>query len=213
MERDSNSPAVPGIDLEFRPRSYFWPLGLEAHLLSRIKGAERRAALKMLIDAGQTDAIPDFLARSGLSESERQSVGRLHPSFMGGEYLPDMTQHEVAIARITIASTTQDVTSVYASRGKRRIYYRVVDEYGGDTLSGRNTRTSMKPLRLRELEAFFNGSWPLFDVLEMNFGYDGYPIDRILNFLVGIESSFYPQFGDLIATRVKEWASVQRAGA
>ena len=38
-------PKVPGIDLSFRPRSYFWPLGLETHLLARIKGAERKAAL------------------------------------------------------------------------------------------------------------------------------------------------------------------------
>jgi hypothetical protein len=53
---------------------------------------------------------------------------------MGGEYLPDLKQDEVEIARITIASTTQDVTSVFARRGKHRIYYRVVDEYGGETL-------------------------------------------------------------------------------
>ena len=35
-----------GIDLDSRPNSYFWPKGLETHLLSRIKGAERKAALK-----------------------------------------------------------------------------------------------------------------------------------------------------------------------
>jgi len=33
---------VPGVDLTFRPASYFWPLGLETHLLATIKGAERR---------------------------------------------------------------------------------------------------------------------------------------------------------------------------
>jgi len=52
------------------------------------------------------------------------------------------------IASITIASTTQDVTSVYARRGRKRIYYRVVDEYGGETLSGRRTRSSTQPLTL-----------------------------------------------------------------
>jgi hypothetical protein len=31
---------------------------------------------------------------------------------MGGEYLPDLSQNEVMNASITIASTTQDVTSV-----------------------------------------------------------------------------------------------------
>ena len=122
-------PEVPGIDLAFRPRSYFWPLGLETHLLTRIKGAERKAALKRLIDAGRHDEISDLLAQSALSDVERQALGRMHPAFMGGEYLPDMLEAEVEIARITIASTTQDVTSVYARRGKNRIGYRVVDEY------------------------------------------------------------------------------------
>jgi len=47
--------------------------------------------------------------------------------------LPDLAPTKVMIARITIASTTQDVTSVYAGRGRDRIHYRVVDEYEGDT--------------------------------------------------------------------------------
>ena len=92
------------------------------HLLTRIKGAERKAALKRLIDAGRHNEIPDLLAQSTLSGRERQALGLIHPAFMGGEYLPNLLQTEVEIARITIASTTQDVTSVYARRGKHRIY-------------------------------------------------------------------------------------------
>jgi hypothetical protein len=84
---------------------------------------------------------------------------------MGGEYLPDLTSTEVAIARITIASVTQDVTSVYARRGKNRIHYRVVDEYEGETLSGKDTRTSTRPLTLGQLEEFFNTAWSIFAVL------------------------------------------------
>src|SRR2546426_289101 len=98
------APEVDGIDLAFRPSSYFWPLGLETHLLSRIKGAERKAALKHLIDAKRLDEIPDFLARSALSHAERLALGRIHPDFMGGEYLPNLSAREVEIARITIAS-------------------------------------------------------------------------------------------------------------
>ena len=59
-------PEVPGINLEFRPRSYFWPLGLETHLLARIKGAERKAALKQLIYAKRLDEIPATSSRSQL---------------------------------------------------------------------------------------------------------------------------------------------------
>ena len=63
---------------------------------------------------------------------------------MGGEYLPNRQATEVEIARINIDSTTSDVTSVYAKVGKNRIYYRVVDEYNGDTLSDKHTRSSKR---------------------------------------------------------------------
>jgi hypothetical protein len=204
------TPEITGIDLAFHPLSYFWPLGLQTHLLACIKGAERKAALKQLIDARRLDEIPEFLAQPALSEAYREALGRIHPAFMGGEYLPDLTPNEVAIARITIASTTQDVTSVYARRGKHRIYYRVVDEYEGETLSGRTTRTSSRPLTLGELETFFNGAWSIFDVLAMNFGHDGYDLDRMLRFVVDVESQFYPQIGRLYRQRIEAWAAARK---
>ena len=78
---------------------------------------------------------------------------------MGGEYLPDQEDGEVEIARIEIDSTTADVTSVYASLTDTEIHYRVVDEYGGDTLPGPSEMGSSLPLTLGELEAFFTGAW------------------------------------------------------
>ena len=79
--------------------------------------------------------IPPVLLQSALPDPLRQYLGSLHPSGMGGEYLPDLTTQEVEIARITIASTTQDVTCVYARRAGYAIALRVVDEYDGGTLS------------------------------------------------------------------------------
>lgn len=204
-------PETPGIDLSFRPASYFWPLGLEKHLLARIKGAERKAGLKRLIDARHLDEVAAFLGRSALSEVERKAIGRIHPALMGGEYLPDLSQNEVMIASITIASTTQDVTSVYARRGKSRIRYRVVDEYEGETLSGRNMRTSAQPLSLGQLEEFFNAAWSIFDVLDMNFVGSGYRLEQMLQFVVSIESQFYPQLGELYERRITTWATDRRA--
>jgi hypothetical protein len=202
-------PAVPGIDLSFRPKSYFWPMGLETHLLARIKGAERKAAVKALIQAGRLDDIFDVLAKSSLDDGERTALGRVHPAFMGGEYLPNLADNEVEIARITIASTTQDVTSVFARRGKRRIHYRAVDEYEGETLTGKTERTSTKPLTLGELEEFLNGAWSIFDNLEMNFGDDGYDRDRIRSFW-SVTSPFYPQIGRLYGERIEAWADERR---
>ncbi len=205
------TPEVPGIDLAFRPLSYFWPLGLETHLLARVKGAERRASLQQWIDGERLEEIPTFLRQSALSDTEREGLGRIHPAFMGGEYLPDLMLNEVMIARITIASVTQDVTCVYARRGNKRIRYRVVDEYEGDTLSGRNTRTSTRPLTLGELEAFFNGACSIFDDLERNFGRDGYDLERMHRFVIGLESEFYPQFGKLYRRRIDAWAAARQA--
>lgn len=186
------------IDLEYRPSSYFWPHGLEKHLLARIKGAARKAALKALIDAGQIDEVPEFLAKSSLTEEERQAIGRIHPAFMGGEYLPDLDETEIEIARISINSTTGDVTSMYARRGKGCIHYRVVDEYGGETLTGDTERTSEKPLALGELHRFFMAAWPFTDVLEMNHEGD---VTGMLGFFRG-NSAFYDQFDALLRKNV-----------
>ena len=209
MSRKSVAP-VPGIDLAFRPKSYFWPLGLDTHLLARIKGAERKAAVQKLIDAGDLDDVPSFLRQSALSDEDRREIGAIHPSLLGGEYLPDLARREVEIARITIQSVTQDVTSVYARRGKNRIYFRVVDEYDGGTMSEKTTRTSIRPLTLGELETFFNGAWSIFDNLEMNFGRYGYVVDDMLAF-VTVESQFYTQIDDLYRHRIEAWADERRA--
>lgn len=203
--------SLHGIDQAFRPSSYFWPLGLEKHLLSRIKGAERKAALQRLVDSGRLDAVPYYLAKSALAPEERRAFGRLHPAFLGGEYLPDLTGNEVMIARVTIASVTQDVTCVYARRGKGRVRYRVVDEYGGDTLCGRGKRTSIRPLTLGQLMSFFMETWSVFDVLETNFGGNGSDEDAMQAFVVGAESQFYPQFEDLYRHRLSAWAAKCRA--
>jgi hypothetical protein len=200
----SASPAsaqnAPPIDLSFRPRSYFWPASLEVQLLTHIKGGARRAEVKRLIDAGQVDQIPALLAKAKLSKEERSNLGRIHPMFMGGEYLPDQEASEVEIARIEINSTTFDVTSVYARREASAIHYRVVDEYDGGTLTGPDTRQSVEPLTLGELEDFFMDAWSLQEVLESNFGDD---VDAMLGFFRAT-SEFYPDLDRLLRQRVME---------
>lgn len=188
------------IDLDYRPDSYFWPLGAEKELLTHIRGAARREALQQLIDEGQAAQIPEFLSKAALSEDERAAIGRIHPHFMGGEYLPDQEEGEVEIARIEIDSTTADVTSVYASLNGSGIHYRVVDEYGGETLSGPSEMDTSMPLTLGELESFFTEAWPFMEVLEMNFQ-DG--TDGMLGFFRA-HSQFYPQLDALLRRRVLE---------
>lgn len=179
-------------DLHFRPRSYFWPHGLEKMLLAQVKGTERRRQLRALMAADRFDDIPGWLESAGLPDETRLAIGRIHPAFMGGEYLPDLADTEVKIARIQIDSSTFEVTSVYARRGTApgTIDYRIGDEYEGNTLSGPGTLTSGQPLSLLELVMFFLGGWNLLAVLDMNFEGD---VSGMLGFFRG-SSDFYPEF-------------------
>ena len=118
--------------------------------------------------------------------------------------------NEVEIARITIASTTRDVTCVYACRAKDEIHYKVIDEYDGDTLTGEATCSSKLPLTLGELTDFFLGAWDLIGVLDMNFESDRYPPEEVRAFFEAT-SEFYPDLEKLIEQRVEIWLQEQRS--
>ena len=118
---------VPGIDLDYRPRSYFWALDTNVLLPSGISGEARRKLYRARIEAGVT--VHDGLDAAVLDEAMRAAWGRIHPANMGGEYLPPLRKGEVEIARISLASVTADQISVRARRVRERIRYRIVDEY------------------------------------------------------------------------------------
>lgn len=199
------------IDLNFKPKGFFWPLALQTHVVSSIKGAERKKYVKAMFSQGRESEIPGHIIQATLEPAMRQATGALHPWFMGGEYLPSRQVTEVEIARITIASTTRDVTCVYARRGKARTYYRAVDEYEGETLGDKNKCCSKLPLTLGKLADFFLDAWDLLGVLEGNFGDEGYPPDEVRAFFEA-SSEFYPDFGRLIEQRVEAWLQQKRAG-
>ena len=199
------------IDLDFRPRGYFWPLDLGVTPHAFIKGAERRAMVERMYADGREDEIAPELMDPVLSDAARKALGSIHPSFMGGEYLPSLGTDEVEVARISIASTTQDVTCVYARREGEWIYYRVVDEYEGSTLDGPAEKQSKQPLTLKELTDFFLDTWDLRGVLEINFGDYGMPEDRVIGFVTEASSLYYPEFGALIFEYIDSWlAEVER---
>lgn len=192
------------IDHDFRPAGYFWPLDLATHLLATVKGAERRKYIQSLIDGNRLNELNELFARSSLGTEERAFSGRLHPCLMGGEYLPDLLTGEVEIARLTLASTTQDVVSIRARKGKRRIYYRVVDEYEGETLSGTAKRTSVLPLTLGQLIRFLEGAYSIKDTVYMNeMNCDA----ERMKWFVSMTSPFYPQIGAYYDRQFESWAA------
>ncbi len=74
------------IDLKYRPHGYFWAQNMGVTLSSQIKGAERKALYEAFVAQGQAEEANELLLTPVLSQQERLAIGRLHPSFMGGEY-------------------------------------------------------------------------------------------------------------------------------
>ncbi len=188
------------IDLDYRPATYFGPQKLEQYLLSKVKGAVVREKLQSLFAEGRHANVRDLLTSEALSARDRKALESFHPMFMGGNYLPDTEDGEVEIARISIKSTTFDVTRVYAKPDVGVIRYRVVDEYGGDTLQGRPEAQTTQPMTLGEFTDFFLRAWPLIDVLEMNFEGDQ---AGALGFF-SADSEFYPDLDRLCRQRVRK---------
>ena len=192
------------IDESYRPTNYFWAYDRGIRLASNIKGAERKALYDRLLKEGDSGACDVLLTQSSLTVEQRR-MANTHPAFMGGEYLPDCDANEVEIARITIASTTQDVTCVYAKRVTGGIDYRVVDEYEGMTLDDETARRTSEPMALSELVLFFMTAWDLRMVLDANFVENGYPRSLARGFIVDASSSFYAQFRGAIDNYVDAW--------
>ena len=194
------SESKEALDLSYRPASYFWPITHETHAIAAIKGERRRNAIREGYDTNRVSVLDEYYSTPVLEEQDRRALGAIHPSFMGGEYLPNRHETEVEIARINIDSTTSDVTSIYAKAGKNRIYYRVVDEYNGDTLNEKRTRSSRQPLTLDQLVEFFLGAWSLKDVLDGN----DLNLEEAHDF-THPSSEFYPQFSAAIRAHIDSW--------
>ena len=207
------------IDKSYRPANYFWAYDRGIRLASNIKGAERKALYERLLKEGDSGACDEIFMQPSLTVEQRR-MANTHPAFMGGEYLPDCDPNEVEIARITIASTTQDVTCVYAKRVSGGIDYRVVDEYEGMTLDDESIHRTTDPLTLSELVQFFMAlselikffmtAWDLRMVLDANFVDNGYPRNHARGFIVDASSSFYAQFGNAMDNYVENWIRVAR---
>src|SRR6516162_3036053 len=115
----------PDIDYSQRPESYWDDQDVLTALLHNVKGTQRRRMITDYWQQGRLEELEDGLLKDTLSEEAREGLGKIHPSFMGGEYLPDYESNEVEIARIELASTTSDIISIRAQRRAKTIRYRV----------------------------------------------------------------------------------------
>lgn len=200
MPKKISTQPIPASSLNYRPRDYFGRYDLQTDLLTSVKGYARRKAIKDALEKGEIDDIPADIKASELDGPDRQMIGRLHPMFMGGEYLPKMKNGDKEIARISIKSTTYDVTVLYARLSGGRIHYRVEDEYRGDTLRQPTSKTSVRPLTMGQMIDFFLNAWDLMGCLDFNFEND---LEGMLDFFSG-ESEYYPYFDAVLRERVKD---------
>ena len=144
----------PNIDYIQRPQSYWYDQDVLATLLRNVKGTQRRRMITDYWKQGRLPELEEELLKDTLSEEARVQLGKIHPSFMGGEYLPDYLDTEVEIARIELASTTSDVISIRAARDPQGIRYRIVQEY--DFEFTQPFESSAGPLTLQELIEFID---------------------------------------------------------
>ena len=210
----SLSKVYPAINYDFQPISYWSPAAnpLDA-ALRNVKGRNRRETIRDFHAEGNLEALCDELLSDTLDEEVRDSIGRIHPSFMGGEYLPNYARREVEIARIELRSTTSDVISIRARPRGKRIEYLVCDEYASEFKLPQ--KTSSHPFSLLELICFldtveqFKGeaSWNQFGfVLSYNqcnleCGAD---LETLEDF-TRVGSDFYPDLGLHYASSIAEW--------
>ena len=210
-----------GINYQFRPESYWSaadnPVGAA---LRNVKGRNRREMIRDYHRAGKLEDLSDDLLADTLDEPQRQSLGRIHPSFMGGEYLPDYGRSEVEIARIELESTTCDVTSLRAHQVGSRIKYRLVDEY--QTEFRLPQRTSARPFSLVELIRFLD-SVEQIEVTEPSWNRFGFVLSwnqsnlecgsdlETLREFTRVSSDYYPDLASHYSEAIEEWYEARLA--
>jgi hypothetical protein len=201
------------IDYSFRPGSY-WRVENLYQLVANIKGAGRKRTALWLIEHGRLDEAEAFILADTLSEGDRTLAGQVHPALMGGEYLPDYRATEVEIARVTMASTTQDVISIRARPEQRGIGFRAVDEY--DSNFTIKPAFAKRPLSLRQLVRLIDTGTgdemgPIgLGIIQSQFDCTEEPADSFADFLE-FGSEFYPGLSRHYWFATQRWLEQNRA--
>jgi len=225
---------APTFDFDFRP--VYWDPASDpiAAITRNVKGQLRREMIADIVSGRAAERAPDEATRQLLLDvhpdllpdelDDPNLLGRQHPWFMGGEYLPDYLPGEIEIARIVLGSVTMDVTSVRARPDRRLIRYRIVDEYPDigpfEVLDG--PTISAKPLTFGEMVTLIDNIRPnpkawgritsqsyVEFIRDLNTGSYS-DLDRTAWF-VTVTSSFYPQLRAFFEMRARQWLARKKA--
>jgi hypothetical protein len=197
------------INYGFRPKSYSDAGNPLQAILKNVLGSKRRRIIHDFFAAGRLDELSDAILLDVLSDEQRAWLEAVHPSFMGGEYLPPYRTGEVEIARIELQSTTADVISVRAQPANIRYVYSICDEYESEFKV--SPASSVPPLTLAELigiidNAGFTESLGI-DYTVRNYEGGTRTAERLdtLKTFTRVESTFYPQITLHYRRLVQSW--------
>ena len=209
------------IDLKFRPAHYADFDDPVALALNGIKGQMRREMVRdMLTAEGDKRAaydvvlgpIDEEVLGERASEAFMSTMNHTYgPAWMGGEYLPDLDQPEVEIARVVLASTTMDVFSVRARLADGAYRFSMVDEYSTDF--SLTPSASEQPLTLRQLVGLLDtaeghglqeGGYRFVEGWWWQQREYGHPPEECTAF-AWVESEQYPELGAYYRERARHW--------
>ena len=71
-------------NMKYRPGSYWSQEDPLEAILEGVKGVARRKAIRNAWDNGNLEKLSDLVLKGKLNDQERSSLGKLHPSLMGG---------------------------------------------------------------------------------------------------------------------------------
>ena len=204
-----------GFDLSWRPTNYFQDLTLEQKLGSKIKGQIR--GKKVIGDIRDQPVHPELM-KSELASDLKDIHGKIHPSMMGGEYLPDFYENnEIEICRVVSQSTTMDVQSLRVRKQKHRYAYRIVDEYSN--YFDLPQKTSVKTLTMKQVINILNNcqmrfydsgdEWEYLGIVRPYIEHESSYLEfeskeELLDF-ASVESMFYPEIEEYYENQKLAW--------
>ncbi len=200
-------PNQSNYDLSFQPKTYWDLRDVLTHVDARVTGKVRKELVKHALQNGET--VPLEYLKSSLSGDLKQSIGSIDPSFLGGEFLPELEENDVIIASINLKSTTSDVIAVIARLTNKGIEYRVEDEYMDSYPEGEEhykvqPNFSKEPLSFKELINLIDHAREGGGLIDCAKNYYPEEPEEHYDFATA-ESAFYPQLRDWYDESNNEW--------
>jgi hypothetical protein len=200
-------PNQSNYDLSFQPKTYWDLRDVLTHVEARVTGKVRKELVKHALQNGET--VPSEYLKSSLSGDLKQSIGSIDPSFMGGEFLPELGENDVIIASINLKSTTSDVIAVIARLTDKGIEYRVEDEYMDSYPEGEEhykvqPNFSKEPLSFKELINLIDNAREGGGLIDCAKNFYPEEPEEHYDFATA-ESAFYPQLRDWYDESNNEW--------